>query len=242
MLENEENKLEEQEQEETSSADELISNAVSSESVEESTAGEASEETKTEKVEDENKVFRMFKIKDIVFLAIMAACMLITSAFMPLVSQIPIFGIIQVCLGLQFSIFPTIGLMKVRKPGSLLFMSLCCGVILAFMNPVMFFCLLICALITEGLTLLIFRGYKKKGSCLFAGTIYFPLTLPFLYIYYNFMYTVVDDTGEAVRAFINSSAGMAVGMSVAVLAICAVGAILGVIITKELKKAGIIKK
>ena len=172
----------------------------------------------------------------------MSACMLITGAIMLLVSQIPIFGIIQVCLGLQFSIFPTIGMMKVRKPGALLFMSLFCGVVLVFMNPIMFACLLICALITEGLIILIFRGYKKNLSCLIAGTIYFPLTLPFLYLYYKFLYQVTTETGQAVTAFINSSIGMSIGMSVAVLAICLVGAFIGVIITKELKKSGILKK
>ena len=190
--------------------------------------------------EDENKIFRKYKIKDIVFLAIMAACMLVTGAIMPLVGQIPVFGIIQVCLGLQFSIFPV--MMKVRKPGALLFMSLCCGVVLVFMNTVMFVCLLICAVIAEGLVLLIFRGYKKDGACLFAGTIYFPVTLPFLYLYYQFLYSWTGEEGQAVNAFVGSSAGMAIGMSVAVVAVCFVGALIGVIISRELKKSGVMKK
>ena len=154
----------------------------------------AAEEEKAEPVspvkedaDDENKIFRKYKIKDIVFLAIMAACMLVTGAIMPLVGNIPVFGIVQVCLGLQFSIFPVIGMMKVRKTGSLLFMSVCCGVVLIFMSTVMFVCILICAVITEALTVLIFRGYKKDGASVFAGIIFFPLTLPFLYIYYNFL-------------------------------------------------------
>ena len=69
---------------------------------------EASEkEVKTEDAEtDEKKIFRKYKIKDIVFLAIMSACMLVTGAIMPLVTQVPLFGIIELCLGLQFSIFP----------------------------------------------------------------------------------------------------------------------------------------
>lgn len=192
--------------------------------------------------EDENKMFRKYKIKDIVFLAIMAACMLVTGAIMPLAAQVPVFGIIQVCLGLQFSIFPVIGMMKVRKPGALLFMSLCCGVVLVFMNAVMFVCLLICAVIAEGLVLLIFRGYKKDGACLLAGTVYFPVTLPFLYIYYCFMYSWTGEEGQAVNAFLGSSAGMAVGMSVAVLAICFVGALVGLFISQELRKSGVMKK
>ena len=192
--------------------------------------------------EDENKMFRKYKIKDIVFLAIMAACMLVTGAIMPLAAQVPVFGIIQVCLGLQFSIFPVIGMMKVRKPGALLFMSLCCGVVLVFMNAVMFVCLLICAVIAEGLVLLIFRGYKKDGACLLAGTIYFPVTLPFLYIYYCFLYSWTGEEGQAVNAFIGSSAGMAVVMSIAVLAICFVGALVGLFISQELRKSGVMKK
>lgn len=192
--------------------------------------------------EDENKMFRKYKIKDIVFLAIMAACMLVTGAIMPLAAQVPVFGIIQVCLGLQFSIFPVIGMMKVRKPGALLFMSLCCGVVLVFMNAVMFVCLLICAVIAEGLVLLIFRGYKKDGACLLAGTVYFPVTLPFLYIYYRFMYSWTGEEGQAVNAFLGSSAGMAVGMSIAVLAICFIGALVGLFISQELRKSGVLKK
>ena len=195
-----------------------------------------------QEADGENKIFRKYKIKDIVFLAIMAACMLVTGAIMPLVGQIPVFGIIQVCLGLQFSVFPVIGMMKVRKPGALLFMSLCCGVVLVFMNTVMFVCILLCAVIAEGLVLLIFRGYQKDGACLFAGTIYFPVTLPFLYIYYRFLYSWTGKEGQAVNAFIGSSAGMAVGMSIAVLAICFVGALIGVIISRELKKSGVMKK
>ena len=202
----------------------------------------AASRTVKQQAEDENKIFQKFKIKDIVFLAIMAACMLVTGAIMPLVGQIPVFGIIQVCLGLQFSIFPVIGMMKVRKPGALLFMSLCCGVVLVFMNTVMFVCILICAVIAEGLVLLIFRGYKKDGACLFAGTIYFPVTLPFLYLYYRFLYSWTGEEGQAVNAFLGSSAGLAVGMSIAVLAICFVGALAGVLISRELKKSGVMKK
>ena len=66
-------------------------------------------EVKAEIVETEEKTFRKYKIKDIVFLAIMSACMLVTGAIMPLVTQVPLYGIIQLCLGLQFSIFPVIG-------------------------------------------------------------------------------------------------------------------------------------
>ena len=198
---------------------------------------------KTVKISEESyKIFQKFKIKDIVFLAIISCIMLLTGAFMPLVSNIPLFGIIQICLGLQFSLFPAIGMMKVRKPGALLFMSFFSGIVLIFMNTIMFFCLLLCALIAEALTILIFRGYKSDWASFFAATLYLPLTLPFLYLWYKFFYSFTGEEGQAVSAFIGSDAGTAIGMCFAVIALCAVGAFIGVIITRELKKAGVIKK
>ncbi|MFA5449970.1 MAG: hypothetical protein WC292_05990 [Clostridia bacterium] len=192
--------------------------------------------------EDDNKVFRKFKIKDIVFLAMMSAAMLITGAIMPLVGQIPLFGIIQLTLGLQFSIFPVIGMMKVRKPGALMFISLFCGALMVFMNTVMFLCMMLCALVAETLALTIFRGYKKNGAILLAGTIYFPLTLPFLYIWYKYIYTMTGEEGQAVSAFVGSSPALAVGISLAVIALCFFGSIIGMVISKELKKSGVMKK
>lgn len=82
-------------------------------------AYEAKLKKRAERDADESKMFRRFKIKDIVFLAIITACTFITSVVMPFIKDVPVFGIIQICLGLQFSIFPVIGLMKIRKAGAL---------------------------------------------------------------------------------------------------------------------------
>ena len=201
-------------------------------------------EVKTEDAEtDEKKIFRKYKIKDIVFLAIMSACMLVTGAIMPLVTQVPLFGIIELCLGLQFSIFPVIGMMKVRKPFALIFMSLFCGIFFAFMFLPMFVCAMVCAVIVEALVLLIFRGYKRDVACVLAGTLYMPMTLPFLYLWYNVIYSINPaEDGKAVQAFVGADPWVAVGISVAVLALCFVGAIVGMIISRELKKAGVLKK
>lgn len=195
-----------------------------------------------EKTENDRKIFQKFKVKDIVFLAIISCVMLLTGAFMPLVANIPLFGIIQICLGLQFSLFPIIGMLKVRKVGSLLFMSFFSGIVLIFMNTIMFFCLLLCALICEVLVILIFKGYKSNWASFFASTLYLPFTLPFLYLRYKFFYTFNGEEGEAVTAFIGSEPLVAIGMSIAVIAICALGSFIGLIVFKELKKAGVIKK
>ncbi len=78
---------------------------------------------------NERKNIEKFKIKDIVFLAIISAVALCTCAVMPLVAslQTTVFGIAQAVTGLQLSIFFAIGLMKVRKVGALFIMAFLTG-------------------------------------------------------------------------------------------------------------------
>ena len=194
--------------------------------------------------EDENdkKIFKKYKIKDIVFLAIITACTLITGAVMPLLVNVPLFGIVQLGLGLQFSIFPVIGMMKVRKPGALLFQSIFISVFLIFMFPPMAL-IIVCALVAETLALLIFRGYKNDWACVFAGTLYMPLTLPLMWLYYNAFYTVTGKEKAATGMFLGgANPGLVVGISIAVVALCFVGSVVGMLIARELKKAGALKK
>ena len=187
------------------------------------------------------KVFKKYMIKDIVFLAIITACTLVTGAIMPLLVNVPLFGIIQLGLGIQFSLFPVIGMMKVRKPFALLLQSVFISIFLVFMFPPMVL-LIACALVAEALTLLIFRGYKSDWACVVAGTLYMPMTIPLLYMYYNVFYTVSGEEKAAVSMFIGGgNAGVIIGLTIAVIAVCFVGSLVGMIIARELKKAGKLK-
>ena len=218
----------------------LIANAE-----EESSADKTETEQKKAKVseeENDKKIFKKYKIKDIVFLAIITACTLITGAVMPLLVNVPLFGIVQLGLGLQFSIFPVIGMMKVRKPGALLFQSIFISVFLIFMFPPRAL-IVVCALVAEALALLIFRGYKNDWACVFAGTLYMPLTLPLMWLYYNAFYTVTGEEKAATSMFLGgANPGVVVGISIAVVALCFVGSVVGMLIARELKKAGVLKK
>ena len=49
----------------------------------------------TSEEKNDKKIFKKYKIKDIVFLAIITACTLITGAVMPLLVNVPFFGIVQ---------------------------------------------------------------------------------------------------------------------------------------------------
>lgn len=192
--------------------------------------------------ENDSKIFKKYKIKDIVFLAIITACTLVTGAVMPLLVNIPLFGIVQLGLGLQFSVFPVIGLMKVRKPGALLLQSIFISVFLIFMFPPMAL-LTVCALIAEGVALLPFCGYQNDWACVVAGTLYMPLTLPLMWLYYNTFYTVTGEEKAATSLFLGGATpGVAVGISVAAVALCFAGSVVGMLIARELKKAGVLKK
>lgn len=191
---------------------------------------------------DDGKVFRRFRIKDVVFLAVITACTLITSAIMPFVKDVPVFGIIQICLGLQFSIFPVIGLMKIRKAGALLFQSLLMAAFLAFMFLPMAL-IALCGLVAEGVALLIFRSYKKDRACVLASTLYMPLTIPLMLFFGKVLYSFTDEYGQAMTIFLGTdNVWMILGITGAVIAICFVGSLVGMAISRELKKAGALKK
>lgn len=188
-----------------------------------------------------SKIFHKYKISDIVFLAIITACTLVTGAIMPLLVNVPLFGIIQLGLGVQFSLFPVIGMMKVRKPFALLLQSMFISIFLVFMFPPMIL-LIACALVIELLTLLFFRGYKSDWACVFGGTLYMPMTIPLLYMYYNVFYSVSGEENAAVTMFIGSNnIGLIIGITFAVIAVCFIGSIIGMFIARELKKAGKLK-
>lgn len=184
------------------------------------------------------KIFESFKVKDIVFLAIISAVTLCTCAVMPLVAslQTVVFGIAQVVTGLQISIFFAIGLMKIRKTGSLFIMSLLTGLFQLLMAPPMFFSNIIIGLFLEIIVVLIFKGFKKDSAVFFAVLLYNPLSLPINYLY-NLLFG-----REAMAAVATKAPWATVGMSLAVLAISALGALIGIKISKELKKSGAMKK
>lgn len=215
-----------------------------SESVSEDTEVKAASEqvAATKTAEDDGKFFKKYKIKDIVFLAIMTACTLITGSVMPLLINVPLFGIVQLGIGLQFSIFPVIGMMKVRKPGALFFQSIFIAVFLVFMFPPMSM-IVLCGLVAEGIAMLIFHGYKSDWACVVAGTLYLPMTIPFLYFYYRFFYTVTEEGKTGLSIFLaDSNPWVVAGISCAIVALCFVGSVIGMVVSRELKKAGVLKK
>ncbi len=184
---------------------------------------------------------RKYSVRDIVFLAVITACTLVTGAVMPLLVNVPLFGIVQLGLGLQFSVFPVIGLMKVRKPGALLLQAVFISVFLIFMFPPMAL-ITVCALIAEALVLLLFHGYGNDWACVFAGTVYLPMTLPLMFLYYRVFYQVTGNEKAATSIFLGSTdPWVVIGISAAVVALCFAGSCVGMLVSREMKKAGVLR-
>ena len=78
--------------------------------------------------------------------------------------------------------------------------------------------------------------FKKNSAVFFAALLYNPLSLPFNYLY-NLLFG-----REAMAAVATKAPWITVLMSLAVLVVSALGAWLGIKISKELQKSGAMKK
>ena len=185
------------------------------------------------------RCLQKFQIKDVVFLAIMSAVALATCAVMPLVISLQplIFGISQLVTALQIGVFFAIGLYKVRKPGSLLIMALMMGLIQLMMSPPMFLSSVLNGVLVE-LIVLLFRGYEKDSAVFCAAMLHTPLSLPFNYLYNR----LIKGADSQLAAVADRAPLAAVGMTLAVVAVSALGALIGIKIARELKKSGVLKK
>ncbi|HQC54832.1 MAG TPA: MptD family putative ECF transporter S component [Clostridia bacterium] len=188
-------------------------------------------------VKDKQKIFQKFTVRDIVFLAIVAAVMILTCAVMPLVAELTkvIFGIAQLVTALQMSLFISVGLMKVRKFFSVTLMLIFMGAIMVAMSPVMGLSNIFVALVVELIILAIFRGYKKDIACFLAAALVPPLGLIVPVVWNSIT------TPEVFQKTV-SNGWVVAGMILAIVAVSLLGAFLGVKISKELEKAGVLKK
>ena len=120
-----------------------------------------------------------FTIKDIIFIAIIAAGYTISGfVAVPLIIGSGIYGSPFVVMAIFYAFFTVILLLKVRKPGCVILAALLNGLVLAMMSVVMLFMIVGGALLAELITLLIFRSYEKKAALITAGSLLMPLAFP----------------------------------------------------------------
>ena len=177
-----------------------------------------------------------FTVQEIVFVAICAAAGLLASSVMPLVANVPIYGIIQIAVSVQTALFISLALYKVRKRGTVLFFAICYAVIQLFMSPVMFFMSVIAAAVVELIAAAVKNGYKNNAMRYLASVLFIPIQMPFLWIYYKAL------TKELPESYIGNDPAFIILMIAAVVALNILGTVLGNLIGRELEKAGVLKE
>lgn len=183
-------------------------------------------------------VFDSFKVKDIVFLALISAVALCTAAVMAIVAHIYIYGLAQLVTAFQFAFFSAIAIMKVRKIGTLFIFALFTGLFELFMAPVMFVSSVLTGIILEVLVILIFRNYKTSiKPVFFSSMLIIPGTMPFNLLYYRLFSKQMWDL-----FFSGGFKILSIVFIAGAFAVAALGSALGIKISKELLKAGVLKQ
>lgn len=176
--------------------------------------------------------FKAFTIRDIVFLAVITAVTLLFSGpFAPLVMTATKLGVQAAAMALPFALMTSIGLRKVKKPGSLTLVGLFSGLVLLLMAPVMFFNQLIGALLSEGTALLLFKTYDNKKTILFSSGLFSFFTIPLTAI------VNILAKGRSVKEQIGNPFTFVLIVAGAIL-LGFIGAFIGNKIADELEKAG----
>ncbi|MCR5217067.1 MptD family putative ECF transporter S component [Treponema sp.] len=184
-----------------------------------------------------DSIFDSFKVKDIVFMALISAVALCTAAVMAIVAHIYIYGLAQLVTAFQFAFFSAIALMKVRKVGTLFIFALFTGLFELFMAPVMFISSVLTGLILELLVVLIFRNYKNSvNPVFFASMLFIPCTMPFNLIYYRLFSKEMWDL-----FFASGFKMLSIVFITGSFVVAALGSFLGIKVSKELLKAGVLK-
>lgn len=176
-----------------------------------------------------------FKVKDIAFLAVMAALLILCAAISMPFMAVPIFGLRNMATAPFYGIFCTIALLKVRKPGALSLMVIFNAAILLMMSPVMFTNNTGSVIIAELIVMLIFRSYKKDAAIILAAGLVIPFTLPVSILFNSFLY------GKEMTETLTGDPIYVILACIGTVVLSFVGTAIGMKIGKELKKAGKLK-
>lgn len=123
--------------------------------------------------------YHPFKVKDVVFIAILSAAITIAGLVtMPLVMSVTLFGVRNMASAFLYTVLISIGLLKVRKIGTLSLVGLLHGSVLLMMAPVMFWTMFLAGVFTEMVVAIFYRNYESDRAIRFASILFIPMTIP----------------------------------------------------------------
>ena len=171
------------------------------------------------------------ELQDIIFLAIMSGLITLANFFtVPLVIAIPFVGIRMLVAAFPQGLLITVGVLKVRKFGSIFIMAALTGLALLPISWTITGFNLISGAICEIIVFLIFRNYKKDSSVVVGVSLFNPLTIPAA-----FFLTVW--AAEPIAEYIANPFITCI-MGVLCLIVSLIGSLCGLKIGDSLKKAG----
>jgi len=168
--------------------------------------------------------------REYVFAAMTAAALLVTASIViPFTLPLRIPGLTNAVNGLFGSFFVTIGLIRLRRPGSLLLITGIYSLICLAISPVIFGFVLTGGLIGEIVCFLIFRGYSGRIAPVCGAVLYemgmFPAAMALSFFF-------MPERYGAVAPWIFVAAEAAIFTT----ALC--GSLLGLKVAGELARAG----
>ncbi len=171
-----------------------------------------------------------FTTRDFVFAALVVAAQLVVSSILiPVTLPLRIPGLANAVNAPFSSCLLVIGLARLRRPGSLLLMSLIYALLCLPISPVIFSFILCGGLLGEAVGTIGFRGYCKPTAQVSSVIAYqvgmFPAAMLF-----SFLFTP--------DRFVKPAAWAWLAAEVAIIAATLIGAVAGVKIVRELVRAG----
>ncbi len=181
-------------------------------------------------------MIKKFTIKEIVFLAILSAVLILTCSVMAIVAEATkvVWAVGQASTAIQLSLFITLGLMRVRKPFTATFILIFMGIIMVMMSPVMALSNLFVLICIEISIPMIFKGYENDRACMFGGFIAPILSIVTPAIYNSIL------VPEVFQATVSNPI-MIIGMTLLVIILSFIGSTIGMKIGQELQKSGVMK-
>lgn len=185
-----------------------------------------------------NKLFKKYKIKDLIFIVVASVAMLITCAVMPFLASVQIFGIGMLGIAFQVSFFQAVILLKVRKPGALFISAMLLGLFhIVFAPQMILFCFL-SGILSEALGLLLFRNYKSSVGLAFTSSLLVPFITAFN-ISWHFLITGYAQSMEDLYLQ-NAQWWIPTIVILGVFTLSILGATLGSLLMRKLYKKGVI--
>ncbi|MDY3125076.1 ECF transporter S component [Bifidobacterium mongoliense] len=168
-----------------------------------------------------------FGVRDIVFLAISGALVLVCSALTAPLHAIGLFGLPQMCMAPFFAFFMAVGVLKVRKPGSATIIAAVSALLSLMMRPASGIMALLTGLIAELIILAIYRDYRRIAA-VYAVSIFTPIAMVPVQVLY---YTLV--LGRNLSTVMSFNLVVAVVLAMTVVLVVG-GSLLGVKVGREL--------